>query len=630
MNLFLGLLNWSFGFDTADQLQAGLFISLVSVWLLVGVFSYLNYYTRRRYFSIWTVAWLFYSLYLTLCFSFFYHYGSFSAEPWWGTMMKQWCISVSAVFMLWGSLRFLGKKVRQVSLSLLLCFLLVWSFVASYPWPENTIFDRNDRLSLQIPIFVLIGGASIFTVWGFLQYRRRRQFLGAGMLCFGFTLWGLFVAAYPFLESMSQYMSTGFFIASVLQMFIAVNMIILVLEQLRHLREKRAAQQLQRKELEKTVLQTRVILTEARYQTLFEQSNEPIVITTRDDLRIVGLNQAATRLLGTSVDEAQHHSLSDWFCDISNSSKQILDGHSWFEAVCRKRYQQLRRKDGSQVSVEVLGSVIDFEGETALQFYLPEMNDLSRLEHQLRRAEKLSALGQMISGVVHELSNPLAVTSTMIELAMADKQVAKETRNHLISASSELFRAVRMLRNFLKLAREGGVEKELVDLNETIRNVLELRRSEFCKAKVQTITKLDPELTPTKACPDQVQQILIILINNALQAMDGVSGEKILQISTQQELAAVSFRVEDNGPGVPLHLRSRIFEPFFTTKPVGVGTGLGLSVAHTFVMEHQGRIFCAESPLGGASFKIDLPPGQPSAGLNSKTAKSLELAGAYH
>jgi PAS domain S-box-containing protein len=615
----------SFNFDANGQLKAGLFISLVSVWLLVGVFSYLNYYTRRRYFSIWTVAWLFYSLYLTLCYGLFWYYGNFRDEPWWATMFKQWCIGVAAVFMLWGSLRFLGKRVRQLSLGLFLCFLFVWSLVANYPGDGASSLDKSSRLVLQMPIFVLIGAASVVTVWGFLQYRRKRQYMGAGLLCFGFLFWGLFVAGYPFLESLTDYMSTGFFIASVLQMFIAVNMIILVLEQIRHLKEKRAAQQLKSKDREQEALQTRIELTEERYRRLFEQSSEPIVITDRDELRIVGLNEAACRVLGMGQDEAREHCLPNVVC-VPEGDHKPENGQTWFESICRKRFQQVRRKDGSLVNVEFAGSAIDFAGETAFQFYLREVTDLSRLEQQLRRAEKLSALGQMISGVVHELNNPLSVSGAMLELILMDQSLQPTLRDRLKTAGTELKRATRMMSNFLNLAREGGAEKEKVSLNEVIRNVLELRRSEFLKGQVELTQELDPEQPAILASLDQVQQVIIILLNNALQALGDSNQARKLRVVTRQEPGRVLVLVEDNGPGVPVHLRSRIFEPFFTTKPAGVGTGLGLSVAHTYLTEHRGRIFCEQSPLGGALFGIELPAAEIIPPRPAAQIRRLKLA----
>jgi two-component system NtrC family sensor kinase len=490
--------------------------------------------------------------------------------------------------------------------------------VANYPGSSESTLDKNDRLVLQMPIFVLIGAASVVTVWGFFQYRRKRQYLGAGLLSFGFLFWGLFVAAYPFLERLTDYMSTGFFIASVLQMFIAVNMIILVLEQIRHLREKRTTQQLRSRDREKAILQTRISLTEERYRHLFEQSSEPIVITTRDDLRIVGVNEAACRVLSMTQTDAHDQCLINLLAVQAKESTEQVTGQAWFEAVCRRRFEQVRRKDGSMVNVEVAGSAIDFAGATAFQFYLREVTEISHLEQQLRRAEKLSALGQMISGVVHELNNPLSVSGALLELVLMDKDLPKPVRDRLKTAAAEHQRATRMMRNFLNLAREGGPEKEKVSLNEVVRNVLELRRSDFLKADVDLNLELDPELPAIMASLDQVQQVLIILINNALQAMEGSKRARTLRVVTRMEPGRIVALIEDSGPGVPAHLRSKIFEPFFTTKPAGIGTGLGLSVAHTYLMEHRGRIFCDQSPLGGALFGIELPavqmpPPRPAA-----------------
>ena len=607
MQLGLAVFNWSLGFDARGQLRAGLFISLLSVWLLVGVFSYLNHYTRRRYFSIWTVAWLFYALYLTISYSLYWLNGSFNGEAWWATMFKQWCISTAAVFMLWGGLRFLGNKVRQVSLSLFLCFLFFWSFVASYPWPARAWLGRLDRLSLQLPIFILIGLSSLVTVWGFLQYRRRRKYLGAGLLCCGFTLWGLFVAAYPFMEQLSDYMSTGFFLASVLQMFIAVNMIILVLEQIRYLREKRAAYQLRSSEQEAVRLKNRIILTEERYRLLFEQSTEPIVITAQDDLRIVGLNPAAARVLGMASEQARQASLLQWFAPALAAPSEAGRGRVWFDSLCKQRLRSLCRKDGSEVKVEVAGSAVDFAGETAFQFYLREVTERSRLEQQLRQAEKLSGLGQMISGVVHELNNPLTVCLGFMDLLLQDAALSDPHREYVKMAAHECRRAARLMSNFLNLAREGGLEKQPIKLNEMVRNVVELRRADFRRHRVELLLELDEQLPDALACVDQIQQIIIILINNALQALSALARPGRLRIATQLQADTSLIVVEDSGPGVPVDLRSKIFEPFFTTKPVGEGTGLGLSLAHTFVLEHHGRILCDDSPLGGARFTVQLP-----------------------
>lgn len=178
-----------------------------------------------------------------------------------------------------------------------------------------------------------------------------------------------------------------------------------------------------------------------------------------------------------------------------------------------------------------------------------------------------------------------------------------------------------MIRNFLGLAREGKNEVEKLQLNEMVQNILELRRSEFIKAEVEVILNLNPELPSILGSMDQVQQVIIILINNALQAMQDPGRSKVLRVVTRPEPGRVTVLVEDSGPGVPLEVRARIFEPFFTTKAAGVGTGLGLSMAHTYVTEHRGRIYCEDSPLGGALFGVELPalqsqPPRPAASIN--------------
>jgi CheY-like chemotaxis protein len=119
--------------------------------------------------------------------------------------------------------------------------------------------------------------------------------------------------------------------------------------------------------------------------------------------------------------------------------------------------------------------------------------------------------------------------------------------------------------------------------------------------------ELAPDLSPTYADSDQIQQIIINLLNNSLQAMMDMPPPRRLKIRTQMQKDILQISVEDNGPGVPPDLESKIFEPFFTTKEVGTGTGLGLSIAHSILMEHRGKIFYQTSSLGGAGFFLEIP-----------------------
>lgn len=203
-----------------EYLKATLMISLLTVWVLVGLFYYLNRYTKRDYFAIWTAGWLFYALWLTLSVNL----GPVAM----GSMqffIKQCCVSLSAMFLLWGSLRFLGLAVRQTLFGMFMLFLIVWTFIS----PEVI----TDNLQIQMPVFILLGSSSLFAGFCFFRLRKKKAFVGAGMLSLGFLFWGVYLGTYPLSVQYGNLYSAGFFISAVLQLFIAVSMIVLVLEEVR-------------------------------------------------------------------------------------------------------------------------------------------------------------------------------------------------------------------------------------------------------------------------------------------------------------------------------------------------------------------------------------------------------------
>jgi two-component system NtrC family sensor kinase len=390
---------------------------------------------------------------------------------------------------------------------------------------------------------------------------------------------------FPFLESSGDLTSVAVFISAMIQLFLAVSMIVLVLE------EARATQK----------------TTEERYRTLFEQAGEAIIITNAEDLRILETNRAAERLLGVTAAEAGKHSFRA-FCRLnSNPDTKPPTGDDWFEAICRQRAVNLVSKNAASAPVEIAGARIQFDGQTAFQFFVRELTERARLEQQLRQSEKLSALGQMISGIAHELNNPLAVVKGYLELVLAHHELTPQTRADLEKAVRESNRAAKLVGNFLSFARERPAHREMVDFNEVIRRIAELRKSDFLMAGVEPRLELASDLPGTSADPDQVQQVLMNLITNALQAMRNLSGTGQLVIHTFRNGNSIQVAVQDNGPGVPDDLVSKIFEPFFTTKEVGTGTGLGLSIAHSIMTEHGGRIFYQKAAPTGARFVLEFP-----------------------
>jgi CheY-like chemotaxis protein len=238
-----------------------------------------------------------------------------------------------------------------------------------------------------------------------------------------------------------------------------------------------------------------------------------------------------------------------------------------------------------------------------------KLEDQTRdLYHQLLQAEKLAALGQTISGVAHELNNPLATILTWAERLSA-RPVDEKTKRGLETILSESERAAKIVRNLLTFARKRQSTRTMVDLNHVVRETLTLRSYEQRITNITIVDALASGLPQVFADAHQVQQVLLNLIINAEQAMLTAHGRGTLVVRSWHDVEreAVVLEINDDGPGIAEELQPKIFDPFFTTKEVGKGTGLGLTVAYAIVQEHGGRIRLASNAGSGASFFVELP-----------------------
>ena len=283
---------------------------------------------------------------------------------------------------------------------------------------------------------------------------------------------------------------------------------------------------------------------------------------------------------------------------------------------------RLRRADGSPVWVEVTahaevqGRAGDSEGDEPLDVdaLLRDVSERKKLEdqardlyHQLLQAEKMAVLGQTISGVAHELNNPLGSILTWAE-RLARKPAAEGVRQGLETILHEAERAARIVRHLLTFARKRHTTRTTVDVNHVVRDTLVLRQHEQRLANVTLIDALAAGLPNVFADPHQLQQVILNLVINAEQAMVSANGRGTLVVRTWHDADrdVVLLEIADDGPGVPEEVLPKIFDPFFTTKAVGKGTGLGLTVAYAIIQDHGGRI-TAESAGTGAMFRIELP-----------------------
>lgn len=297
---------------------------------------------------------------------------------------------------------------------------------------------------------------------------------------------------------------------------------------------------------------------------------------------------------------------------------------------------RLRRIDGSPVWIEVTASAEPVDGDRAalrLEALVRDVSERKKLDdqsrdlyHQLLQAEKMAALGQTISGVAHELNNPLATILSWAE-RLADRAPDDRTRRGVEIILRESERAARIVRNLLTFARKRQSTRMLVDINQIVRETMALRAYEQRVTNVQVIQALASGLPQVFADGHQVQQVLLNLVINAEQAMLAANGRGTLVVRTWHdgERKSVVIEVNDDGPGIPDETQGKIFDPFFTTKEVGKGTGLGLTVAYAIAQEHGGRIWLKSRAGGGASFFVELPVAAPTVHGNKATQQPVSL-----
>ena len=256
-------------------------------------------------------------------------------------------------------------------------------------------------------------------------------------------------------------------------------------------------------------------------------------------------------------------------------------------------------RDLSRVNAEEMAKIELMAGDLAV------MVDNASLHRQLLRSEKLAAMGQLVAGVAHELNNPLASIVGYSEL-MTDEIKEGPARQKLDKMIREAQRMKRIIENLLRFARQNNLEKKSANLQMLLQDVLALREYHIRNHDVQLKVQIESNLPPVALDEDQFKQILLNLLNNSIDALEG-RREKTISIEAVRRGDRVLLRFDDNGPG--FRDPNRVFDPFYTTKPVGKGTGLGLSICYGIVKEHGGEIQAANLERGGARVVLELPAG---------------------
>ena len=347
--------------------------------------------------------------------------------------------------------------------------------------------------------------------------------------------------------------------------------------------------------------------SEARYARLVESASDAI-FTVDEDGCFTAVNRSLERAVGRRRDALLGASFADLVDerDAPAAEQLLLDTYAGERSRGSVRY---RGTDGDVRHGSVITSPIVEGGRIVGALgIMRDVTDEQRLAEQLLQQEKLAAVGQLVSGVAHELNNPLAGVMAFSQLLLASpEELNAETLVGVETIYRESKRAAKIVSSLLTFARQQPAERSVTQLNDIVTDTLELRRYALRTAGIEIILVLQADLPVTWADPFQLQQVVLNLIGNAEQALSNRVNAGRIRIATALKGAQLILSVKDNGPGIAPEQRDRIFNPFFTTKPVGQGTGLGLSISDGIIREHGGRIRVESTLGGGATFIVELP-----------------------
>jgi two-component system NtrC family sensor kinase len=307
------------------------------------------------------------------------------------------------------------------------------------------------------------------------------------------------------------------------------------------------------------------------------------------------------------------------FADLVNAPPASLIGRPWQAFVPPEWTPELQRsldQQGAGREVElrtgersyaVSAVPISTTDRSTVVLLFDDQTERRRLQDQLIQSEKLSAIGQLIAGIAHDLNNPLASVLGFADFLTEVPQIPPSIREPLSVIREEAERASSIVRNLLGFARKQEHHRRTTALKPLLDATFVLLRNQLMAHRVEATMEIEPDLPMPDIDPNQIQQVFVNLINNAAQAIASTGRPGTIQVRARRWLDGVAIDVIDDGPGMSEALAAQVFEPFFTTKAEGEGTGLGLSISQGIVKEHGGRIMLSTEEGKGSTFTVQLP-----------------------
>ncbi len=361
-------------------------------------------------------------------------------------------------------------------------------------------------------------------------------------------------------------------------------------------------------------LEQELARSERKYHDIFNNIRNPIFVLDADNLQIIDCNDSISSVYGFARKELVGRS----FCDFFPAGEQQRYVHKLKTASVINQVKQIR-KDGVPIFVDIWTSPSEYSGKAVLLVTTSDITERLETEQQLIQASKMATLGEMATGVAHELNQPLAVIKTASSFFMKKVNRREKIRDDILGTMAEeidshVDRATRIINHMRQFGRKSEQKLEPVDLNGILKKSFEIFSQQLKVRGIEVTWQLDENLPEVMADAGRLEQVFINLLINARDAIEDKwesqphkKGSKKITLKSCCRGSQSVVEVEDTGVGVAREIAEKIFEPFFTTKEVGRGTGLGLSISYRIVQDFGGSIRVASRPGQGARFVLTFP-----------------------
>ncbi|HSO19048.1 MAG TPA: PAS domain S-box protein, partial [Desulfosarcina sp.] len=371
---------------------------------------------------------------------------------------------------------------------------------------------------------------------------------------------------------------------------------------------------------ERKQLEEKLELSEKKYHAIFNNIPNPVFVLEIRSLEILDCNKSVHAVYGLERDQL----IGTCFLSLFEVEDRETMAFRMATTAVLNQVRQMGA-DGRPRFVDIRISPSEYTGQRVLLVTISDVTKRLEAEQQLIQASKMATLGEMATGVAHELNQPLSVIKTASNFFMRKLRKKEPIRDDILMTmsaeiDSHVERATRIITHMRQFGRKSDPNLEPVSLNEVLERAFEIFSQQLKVRGIEVDWRMDPELPRIMGNPSRLEQVVINLLINARDAIEEnvdpsreAAARRKITLATTSSAKTVTLSVCDTGVGVPEAIRGKIFEPFFTTKKVGKGTGLGLSISYGIVKECGGRIEVSANPEGGTCFNLSFPPAKEAS-----------------